>query len=123
MPGASYRDLLVWQKAIQLVLECYAITESLPATERYGLSAQIRRAAVSIASNIAEGHRRGSPGMFIQFLSIAKGSVAEVETQLEIVTHLGMAVPELLERPLKLCDEISRMASALQRANRQRRGI
>jgi four helix bundle protein len=61
--------------------------------------------------------------MFVQFLSIARGSTAEVETQLEIVQRLGLVLPEQLERPLKLCDEISRMASALQRANRKRRGI
>jgi four helix bundle protein len=84
----SFRDLMVWQKAMEIVEECYRLTESLPRNEEFGLKSQMRRAAVSIPSNIAEGHSRcRSPG-FLQDLSLSLGSLAEIETQLELTLRL-----------------------------------
>ncbi|MBK8926904.1 MAG: four helix bundle protein [Crocinitomicaceae bacterium] len=85
----SYRDLLVWQKSMQLVIDIYALTNELPPDEKFGLSAQIRKAAVSVPSNIAEGWGRNSLGNYIQFLRIAYGSLCETETQLTICSMLG----------------------------------
>ena len=84
-----YRDLLVWQKAIALVTEIYRLTQGFPREELYGLTSQIRRAAVSIPSNIAEGQGRLTRGEFRQFLGQARGSYAELETQLIIAENLG----------------------------------
>jgi four helix bundle protein len=78
----SYRDLLVWQKGTALALEIYRVTQRFPSDERFGLTAQLRRAAVSVPSNIAEGQARRTTGEFIQFLSHAEGSLAEVDTQI-----------------------------------------
>lgn len=89
----SYKDLLVWQKAMDLVILVYKLTDKFPKTEIYGLTAQIRRCVVSIVSNIAEGKFRGSRKDFRQFLIIAFASGAELETQLEIAKRLGYANP------------------------------
>jgi four helix bundle protein len=86
---SSYRDLDVWNLGIDLVVSCYRITHSFPRQEEYGLSAQLRRAAVSVPSNIAEGHARASTGDYLRHLSIAHGSLAELETHLEIARRLG----------------------------------
>jgi four helix bundle protein len=83
-PVQSYRDLVAWQKSMDLVVEIYHWTQSFPRTETYGLTSQLRRAAVSIPSNIAEGHDRLSTGEFRQFLGHARGSLVEVETQILI---------------------------------------
>lgn len=85
----SYKDLFVWQKAIDLVIEIYRLTSYFPKTETYGLISQIRRAAVSIPSNIAEGRSRSTRKDFVQFLRIAGGAVAELETQLNISNKLS----------------------------------
>src|SRR3989338_611280 len=85
----SYKDLFVWQKAIDLVIEIYRLTSYFPKTETYGLISQIRRAVVSIPSNIAEGRSRSTRKDFVQFLRIAGGSVAELETQLNIANKLS----------------------------------
>jgi len=85
----SFRDLVAWQKAMALVTEIYRETEAFPPREMYGLTNQIRRAAVSIASNIAEGKGRLSKREFVQFLANARGSLCEVQTQLEISRNLG----------------------------------
>ena len=85
----SYKDLFVWQKAIDLVIEIYRLTSYFPKTETYGLISQIRRAVVSIPSNIAEGRSRSTRKDFVQFLRIAGGSVAELETQLNISNKLS----------------------------------
>lgn len=82
---SNYRNLKVWQQAISLVIDIYHLTENLPKTEQFGLTSQIRRAAVSIASNIAEGSQKKSKADFVRFLEIAQGSSAEVETQLIII--------------------------------------
>ena len=85
----SYRELRVWSTAIALVLEVYRLTESFPQTERFGLTAQLRRASVSVPSNIAEGHARFTPGEYKNSLSVARGSVAEIEVQLTVAERLG----------------------------------
>ena len=96
----SFRDLIAWQKAMTLVTEVYRATETFPDRERYGLTNQVRRAAVGIASNIAEGKGRLSKKEFVQFLAKARGSLCEVQTQLEIGMRLGYLATvdfELLE--------------------------
>lgn len=84
----SYKDLIIWQKSMQLVVEVYKLTEKYPKSELYGLTSQTRRSAISIPSNIAEGRRRGSRKDYRQFLIIAYGSGAELETQIEIAKRL-----------------------------------
>lgn len=84
----NFKELIVWQKSVDLVTEIYRITEVFPKSEIYGLTSQIRRASVSIPSNIAEGHSRRSSVDYIQFLKIARGSLAELETQLIIARKL-----------------------------------
>lgn len=86
----SFKDLEVWKRAIDLVEDVYSLTAKFPANEQFGLVSQMRRAAVSIPSNIAEGQGRKNPKEFIQFLYIAKGSLAEIETQLIICERLGL---------------------------------
>ncbi len=84
----SFKELIVWQRAIELVKEIYQATNRLPLSERYGIVSQMRRAVVSIPSNIAEGHRRGTRKDFTQFLRIADGSSSELETQIIIASDL-----------------------------------
>ena len=109
----SYKDLLVWQKSMDLVVGVYTLTKSFPACEVYGLSSQMQRAAVSIPSNVAEGFERGTPGEFARFLSIASGSVAELETQIILAKRLGYT--QNVDDPSisSLCDEIGKMLRAL----------
>lgn len=90
----SFKDLIVWQKAYQLVLKIYKITEAFPKTELYGLASQIRKSAVSIPSNIAEGYGRRSSREYRQFLAIAYGSRCELETQYLLAIDLGFASPD-----------------------------
>ncbi|MEX2185356.1 MAG: four helix bundle protein [Pirellulales bacterium] len=85
----SFRDLEVWQRAMDLASEVYSLSASFPKAEQYGLTSQIRRSAVSVPSNIAEGHSRKSTREFLNFLSIALGSVAEVQTQTELAHRFG----------------------------------
>src|ERR1700691_5318707 len=85
----SYRDLDVWKRAVELAIACHALAARLPAIERYALADQLRRAAVSVAANIAEGNARESRRSYLSFLSIASGSVAEVDTHLEIIERVG----------------------------------
>jgi len=87
--GQAFKDLIVWQRAIQLALAVYRCTEDFPPSERYGLVSQLRRAAVSIPSNIAEGYGRSTRGEYMQFLGHARGSNSEVETQLIISKGIG----------------------------------
>ena len=84
----SYKDLIVWKRAMGMVTAVYELTENFPKEEMYGLTSQIRRSAVSVPSNIAEGRARGSSGEFLQFLRVAYGSGAELETQIEIAKRL-----------------------------------
>ena len=110
----SHKDLLVWQKSVELVTRIYSETKSWPAEEIYGMTAQIRRAAVSIPSNIAEGAGRGGKKEFSRFLFIALGSLAEVETQIEIAERLGFAIDALgIDNALQ---EIRRMIVGLNKS-------
>jgi four helix bundle protein len=112
----SYRDLRVWNAAVELTLEVYRITESFPQSERFGLTSQLRRAAVSVASNIAEGHARSTRGEYRNFLSIARGSAIEVEVQLFLAEQIGYAQTPMLVKARDYCDAISRMITNLKRA-------
>ncbi len=109
----SFQDLIVWQKSMDLVEEVYSLNRELPATERYQLISQISRAVVSIPANIAEGHSRSTRRDYANFVSIARGSNAEVETYLLLVVRLGFAPSSRVARALGLCNEVGRMLSAL----------
>jgi four helix bundle protein len=111
--GQSFKDLNAWRKAIALTLAIYKLTESFPPSERYGLTDQLRRAAVSVASNIAEGYGRSTRGEYIQFLGHARGSNCEVETQLVIVAALGFGVETNRATAEKLCADVSRLLRGL----------
>ena len=112
----SYRDLLVWQRAMDLAVLCYSLTRSFPREEQFGLTSQIRRASASIAANIAEGHGRENSGSFVQSLRIAQGSLKETETHLLLSERVGFLQPEKLAGAMKSCDEIGRMLRSLIRA-------
>jgi four helix bundle protein len=109
----SYRDLLIWQRAIQLTLSIYRLTAGFPKEELYGLTSQIRRASVSVASNIAEGYGRGTRGEYKQFLCMARGSNLEVQTQLVIAMELGYGNPQSLNEAEQLSFEVGKMMTSL----------
>jgi four helix bundle protein len=111
----SYKDLVVWQKGIQLAKLVYSLTRSFPAEEKFGIIAQMRRAAVSVPSNIAEGQARHTTGEFIRFISHAEGSLAELDTQLILSTELKFCRESAAEPPFTLLSEIRRMLNALRR--------
>jgi four helix bundle protein len=111
----GYEDLLVWQKGIELVKEIYKLTKPFPSDERFGLISQMRRAAVSIPSNIAEGQARHTTKEFIQFLSHAEGSLAELETQIIVSSELGYCAQPATARAQELGGELKRMMNALRR--------
>ncbi|MCC6412642.1 MAG: four helix bundle protein [Saprospiraceae bacterium] len=107
----SYRDLHVWMKSMQLVEKVYLETKNFPADEKYTLTSQIRRSAISIPSNIAEGQGRNTDGEFLQFLGIASGSLSELETQIELSVRLGY-MPNDTALNL-MCDEVGKMLTGL----------
>jgi four helix bundle protein len=109
----SYRDLLVWQRAMDLVVESYQVGKLFPKSETYGLTGQLQRAAVSIAANIAEGHGREHLGDYLHHLSIATGSVMEVETHLLIAQRLSYVGDADVKPALEMSAEVSRMLSGL----------
>lgn len=109
----SFRELVVWQRAMQLTVAVYRLTQGFPREEIYGLTSQIRRAAVSVPSNIAEGHGRLSGGEFRQFLGIARGSNFEMQTQLEIARALQFGKPELINEAEGLSHEVGKMIHSL----------
>ena len=111
----NYKDLIVWQKGIALAKAVYQLTSRFPSEEKFGLVAQMRRAAVSIPSNIAEGQARHTTGEFIQFISHAEGSTAELETQLILSVELGFSVQKQTTTEFVLLDEIRRMLNGLRR--------
>ena len=113
MKTSDYKELQVWQKAMDLVVEVYNIIKLLPKKEMYGISDQIRRSAVSIPSNIAEGQSRNSAKEFIQFLSIARGSLAELETQLLICVKVNMLPNVKIDNILISTKEIGKMIKGL----------
>jgi len=112
----GYRDLLVWRRSVDLVLEVYEATENFPRREVYGLAAQMRRAAVSVPSNIAEGHGRDHLGDYLHHLSIANGSLMEVETQVVIAKRRGYFGSDLERRLLDCSAEVGRMLAGLTRS-------
>jgi four helix bundle protein len=109
----SFRDLQVWQRAIQLSVAIYRLTKNFPREEVYGLTSQIRRSAVSVPSNIAEGHGRLSTGEYKQFLGIARGSNFEIQTQLEIARALGFGDSKLLDEAEGPSFEVGKMISGI----------
>lgn len=112
-PVRSYRDLGVWQKGIELVTECYRVSETFPKSELYGLTSRLRRAVVSVPSNIAEGRGRRSTGSDLHFLDIAYGALMEVETLIEIATRLTFLPAEAREDLLARTAEIGRVINGL----------
>jgi four helix bundle protein len=107
--GDSFKDLVVWQRAIQLTVAVYKLTSSFPDSERFGLTNQLRRASVSVASNIAEGYGKSTKGEYLLFLGHARGSKCEIETQLEIAKQLGFGSEEIQRSAEGLCEEVGRM--------------
>ena len=112
MSYQNYKDLLVWQKAMELTDEAYRLVKKLPKEELFAISAQMRRSAVSVPSNIAEGHGRQSKKEFSQFLSIAVGSLMELETQILICQRQGYFDENDIQKALSLSEEVSRMLSS-----------
>jgi four helix bundle protein len=118
----SYEDLEVWQLAMTLAEQCYRLTATFPREETYGLSAQVRRVAVSIPANIAEGYGRNQTGNFLNFLRIAQGSVRELETHLLLVSRLGVADAVRSNPCREVAIRISKMLRALIRSIESSRG-
>lgn len=115
----SYKDLMVWQRAMELCLKVYKITTKFPDSEKFGLTNQLRRATVSVASNIAEGYGRASTGEYLQFLGHARGSIYEVSTQLLIAKGLRFSSPEVLDHAMETCDEVSKMLVSMMKKLRE----
>jgi four helix bundle protein len=115
MDVTSYRQLKVWQSGIQLVKSVYVLSQKFPKDELYGLTSQMRRAAVSIPANIAEGHARDSTKEFLHHISIALGSLAELETMFVLVQELGYGDADTVAALLRHSDEEGRMLHGLQR--------
>src|SRR5688572_12760884 len=115
-----FSDLLIWRRSIELGKQVYALTKRFPVEERYGLTSQIRRAALSVSSNIAEGHARQGRE-FLSFLSIARGSLAETESQLLFAVAIGYVSAEEIVPIQNLATEVRRMSAALSKALKARR--
>jgi four helix bundle protein len=116
----SYRDLDVWKRGIELAIACNALAARLPAVERFALADQLRRAAVSVPANIAEGNGRKYRRSYLYFLSIASGSVAEVDTHLEIIERVGYIPARDLVMAHELVGRVRRMLTMLRRSLRAR---
>ena len=115
-PIKSYRDLRVWQEAMTVASDCYVVSKAFPRDEIYGMTAQVRRAAVSIAANIAEGHGRENTGSFIQFLRISQGSLKELETHLLLAAKVQLLEVSSVEPILSRCETLGRMLRRLIRS-------
>ena len=113
---STFRDLRVWQRSMDLMVSCYQVSRAFPRDERFGLTSQLRRAAVSVPSNIAEGNGRWHRGDYIHHVSMAKGSVNEVESLLLAADRLGFAQPDVLLPRLEEAAGVSRGLLALLRA-------
>ena len=107
--------MIIWRRSVELIAECYRLSARFPLGERYGITAQFRRAACSIAANISEGSGRDSTKEYLHFLSIARGPLREVQTYLAVSGELGYASGIELERASALADEIGRMLNGLRR--------
>ncbi len=117
--ATSFKDLVVWQKDVELSLTIYKLTSKFPSSEQFGLTDQLRRASVSIASNIAEGYGKATKGENLQALGHARGSNCEVQTQLFIADRLGFGAAAERREAASLCDEIGRMLVVMMRRLRQ----
>jgi four helix bundle protein len=111
--GQTFRELTVWQRSMQLTISVYRLSQDFPREEQFGLTSQLRRVAVSIPSNIAEGQGRISKGEFRQFLGVARGSNCEVQTQLEIARALNFGQPEMIVEAEALPEEVRKMLFGL----------
>lgn len=116
MPVKSYRDLIAWRKAMNLAAEIYGCTQAFPKAETYGLVSQLRRAGISVPSNIAEGHARLSTGEFRQFLGHSLGSLMEIETQILLAQHLGYVDSSKSTDVLKQTAEVGKLINGLLRS-------
>jgi four helix bundle protein len=117
--GQSFKDLVVWQCAVELSSAIYKLTASFPESERFGLTNQMRRASVSIASNIAEEYGKSSRGEYVLFLGHARGSDCKFETQLVLAENLGFGSAHLRTPAAELCDDVSRMLVTMMRRLKQ----
>lgn len=113
---ASYRDLLVWQQAMDLTVAVYALSKDWPVDERYGLSSQARRAAVSVAANIAEGYGRENVGSYVNFLKIAQGSLKELETHVLLASRLSYVAEADCDACLASTESVGKLLRALMRS-------
>ena len=113
MAVRNHTDLVAWQKAMDLVVAVYTLTKRFPGDELYGLISQLKRAAVSVPSNIAEGQGRFSTGEFVHFLGIANGSLREVETQVHLAARLGLVDDDAIKPVLALAAEVGRLLYGL----------
>jgi len=119
-PIRTHRDIVLWQRGMDLAQKVYQVTEGFPRTERYGLCAQMRGAAVSVPSNVAEGFGRGRNAEFVRFLEIARGSLFELQTQGELARRLGWLKGPQLTALRDLSRECDRISSALLRSLKKR---
>ena len=115
----SHRDLIVWQKAMALAAAAYRLTKTFPVDERYRMTGQLLRAAASIPANIAEGHARGTRKDYARFIAIARGSLAETDTFLQLASDVGIATAAECATALALVDEVGRMLNTLHMRLRQ----
>jgi four helix bundle protein len=120
MPTFTYRNLIVWKQGIELVAECYTLTDRFPRSELYGLTNQLRRAAVSIPANVAEGHCRRETKPFRHHVSIAIGSHGELETYFELAVRLGFLSAADQNHLLELSDSVGRLLHGLHRSLKRR---
>jgi four helix bundle protein len=120
MPIRSYKDLIVWQKSMALANAAYELTERFPKEERFGLSSQIQRAAVSIPANIAEGHGRGTRMDYAHFLDISNGSLSELETLILLASHRSYLTADSYSKIEEQLEEVGRMLRALRGKVRNR---
>lgn len=116
MAVVSHRDLIVWQKAVDLTVACYQLTQKFPVHERFGLSSQLQKAAVSVAANIAEGKGRGTTAQFLAFLQFASGSLTEVDTHLVIAYRLSYLTDSEFQDTTARVEEVGRMLTGLRRS-------
>ena len=116
--GQSFKDLVVWQRAIELAIDVYEPTSKFPDSERFGLTSQMRRAAVSVGSNIGEGYGRSTKGEYVQFLGHARGSCSELETQLVIAKALKFGAQADIGNTEKCCADVGRLLGGLMKSVR-----
>ncbi|CAN5213983.1 four helix bundle protein [soil metagenome] len=119
----GYKDLIVWQKSLQLVVDTYMVVGKFPKEELYSLTSQLKRCSVSVPSNIAEGWARGTDKQFVQFLNVARCSLAELETQIEIAKLLNFINAEDYKKITTSTDEIGRMINSLVKVVKQRNKV